>query len=55
MKPRNLVTVGGLALIAFLVIAGTLAHDINFTATALGLVGLLTAILDPLGKRKDDD
>lgn len=52
---KVLVTLVALALIVFLVVAGTLAKDINYTAIALAILSLLGLMWgDPLNRRKDD-
>jgi hypothetical protein len=51
-----LVTVAGLALIGYLVVAGTIAKDINYTSIALALVTLLGLMWgNPMNRRNGDD
>lgn len=53
---KVIVTFVACGLVTFLVIAGTLAKDINYTAIALGLVSLLGLMWgDPLNRRNGGD
>jgi hypothetical protein len=61
-KPKGLpntkviLTFVACGLITFLVVAGTFAKDINYTAIALGLVSLLGLMWgDPLNRRNGSD
>lgn len=51
MRPKTFITVVALALIAFLIVAGTLDHRINYTAVAVGLSTLLGVVW---GKKDND-
>lgn len=53
---KVVVTFVACGLICYLVVAGTLAGDINYTAIALALVSLLGLMWgDPLNRRGSDD